>query len=108
MKAEEQLAELERIAKTEGVSVRYETMTGLLQGAGGLCRVRSEYRIIMDRRLKADERVQVIARALAGFPAALEQMPREVRRELGLGQPVRRRPDKNGGGERVGPVVPPE
>lgn len=59
-----QLQELEQLAQTLGVRVCYDAMTGLSSGSGGLCKVRGEWRIIMDRRLKAVERLQVISDAL--------------------------------------------
>jgi hypothetical protein len=62
--AQKQLQELEQLAGTLGVRVSYDAMTGLSQGGGGLCKVRGEWRIIMDRRLKPVERLQVISEAL--------------------------------------------
>ena len=59
-----QLQELEGLAQNLGVRVCYDAMTGLSQGSGGLCKVRGEWRIIMDKRLKAVERLQVISDAL--------------------------------------------
>jgi len=61
---QKQLQELEQLANQLGVRVCYDAMTGLSQGSGGLCKVRGEWRIIMDRRLKAVERLQVISEAL--------------------------------------------
>ena len=62
--AQKQLQELEQLAANLGVRVSYDAMTGLSQGSGGLCKVRGEWRIIMDKRLKAAERMQVISDAL--------------------------------------------
>lgn len=62
--AQKQLQELEQLASNLGVRVSYDAMTGLSQGGGGLCKVRGEWRIIMDKRLKAAERMQVISDAL--------------------------------------------
>jgi hypothetical protein len=59
-----QLQELEHLAQELGVRVCYDAMTGLSQGSGGLCKVRGEWRVIMDRRLKPVERVQVLSEAL--------------------------------------------
>ena len=61
---QKQLQELEHLAQNLGVRVSYDAMTGLSQGGGGLCKVRGEWRIIMDKRLKAVERLQVISEAL--------------------------------------------
>jgi hypothetical protein len=64
MKVQQQLEALERLAQALAVRVSYEPMTGLVQGTGGLCRVRGEPRIIIDRRLKPPERVQILVDAL--------------------------------------------
>jgi hypothetical protein len=61
---QKQLQELEGLAQNLGVRVCYDAMTGLSSGSGGLCKVRGEWRIIMDKRLKAVERLQVISDAL--------------------------------------------
>lgn len=65
--ASKQLTELERLAEELQVRVCYEPMTGRLSGRGGLCKVRGEYRIIMDRRLRPAEKLHVLAGALRGF-----------------------------------------
>jgi hypothetical protein len=70
MKVAEQLAELEALAERLDVRVSYEPMAGLVQNTGGLCRVKGEYRVIIDRRLKAPERVQILAEALGRFDLA--------------------------------------
>lgn len=64
MKVQEQLEALERLAEVVAVRVSYEPMAGLVQRTGGLCRLRGEYRVIIDRRLKPPERVQILAAAL--------------------------------------------
>ncbi len=67
MKVQQQLEVLERLADALGVRVSYEPMAGLVQGTGGLCRVRGEYRAIIDRRLKPPERVQILVDVLRRF-----------------------------------------
>ena len=64
MGPQQQLEELERVAQELHVRVCYEPMAGLVQGTGGLCKVRGEYRVIIDRRLKPSERVSILADAL--------------------------------------------
>ena len=64
MGPQQQLEELERVAEQLQVKVCYEPMAGLVQGIGGLCKVRGEYRVIIDRRLKPSERVSILADAL--------------------------------------------
>jgi hypothetical protein len=82
MDAQEQLAELERLAENLSVQVSYEPMAGLVQGVGGLCRHRGSYRIIIDRRLKPPERVQVIADALRRFNTESHFVSPQVRQLL--------------------------
>jgi hypothetical protein len=82
MKAEEQLSELERLASELDVDVSYEPMGGLVQGVGGLCRVRGRYRIIVDRKLKPPERLQVVADALRRFDTEKHFVSPQVRRLL--------------------------
>jgi hypothetical protein len=42
-------------------------MTGEGMGQGGLCKVRGQWRVIIDRRASPGERVVLLARALARF-----------------------------------------
>ncbi len=82
MNATEQLSELERLADELEVKVSYEPMAGLVQGVGGLCRVRGHYRIIIDRKLKAPERLQVVADALRRFDTQRHFVSPQVRKLL--------------------------
>ena len=45
----------------------YENIGGEL-GAGGLCKVKGEHRVIVDKRATDGEKVTVLAQALAKFP----------------------------------------
>lgn len=81
--AQEQLSELERLAGELDVDVSYEPMAGLVQGVGGLCRVRGRYRIIVDRKLKPPERLQIVADALRRFDTEDHFVSPQVRRLLG-------------------------
>lgn len=63
-KSESLLGRLEETAAALGVQVSYESISASV-GPGGLCRVRGDYRIIVDRRAAAPERVAVIASSLA-------------------------------------------
>ena len=65
--AERTMAALEALAASLSVKVCYEPMAGRVAGAGGLCRLRGEYRIIIDRRLSPRERSQILAQALTRF-----------------------------------------
>ncbi|MCA9654099.1 MAG: hypothetical protein H6712_08655 [Myxococcales bacterium] len=79
MKVQEQLEALERLAEAMSVRVSYEPMAGLVQRTGGLCRVRGEYRIIIDRRLKPPERVQILVDALQRFELGDHEIDPELR-----------------------------
>lgn len=82
MDAAKQLAELEGVADRLGIEVCYQPMAGLVQGIGGLCKVKGRYRVIIDRRLKAPERAQVIVDALAHFDTQSIDVPPPVRKLL--------------------------
>lgn len=66
-KIPELLAELEEAAKTLEVRVTYEAMSGEL-GAGGLCKVKGEWRVIIDKRATPGDRVSILALALSRVP----------------------------------------
>src|SRR5262244_1474489 len=64
MKPEVVLELLEATAEQLKVRVSYEPLqTSVVHG--GLCRVKGEYRIIVDKRASAEERVTTLATALA-------------------------------------------
>ncbi len=100
MKVAEQLRELERVAEELGVRVSYEPMAGLVSGAGGLCRVRGEYRIIIDRRIRPPERINLLADALGRFDSRPLEMPQAIRNLL------ERRASKDAEGPTGGPSGP--
>lgn len=61
------LEALQALADQLSVAVCYETMGAGVSGTGGMCRVRGQYRVIIDRRLGTRERVQILSTALARF-----------------------------------------
>ena len=67
MKVADQLAELEQVAEKKKIRVSYESIGGEL-GAGGLCKVKGEHRVIVDKRATDGEKVTVLAQALSRFP----------------------------------------
>ncbi len=81
MKPEAILQELEEAAKALGVSVSYERILTNV-GVGGLCRVRGEYRVIIDKRASTHDRVATLARALARVGASGGSLSPEVRELL--------------------------
>jgi hypothetical protein len=82
MKVQQQLEALERLADALAVRVSYEPMTGLVQGTGGLCRVKGELRVIIDRRLKPPERVQILLDAMRRFDTSRLELDPEVQQLL--------------------------
>jgi hypothetical protein len=94
MKPEVMLELLEAAAEQLTVRVSYEPLqTSVVHG--GLCRVKGEYRIIVDKRASAEERVTTLAaaittvirkRALLGEPA-IELSPK-LREVLRMHEPA--------------------
>jgi len=78
------LEELEQIADQVGIRVRYDTMTGLCAGKGGLCRVKGGYRLIVDRRTTNHERVGYLVDALARFDLEEMYLSPQARRAIGV------------------------
>jgi hypothetical protein len=69
MKPEVALELLENTAAQLAVRVSYEPLqTSVMHG--GLCKVKGQYRIIVDKRATAEERVITVATALATIVAA--------------------------------------
>ena len=77
----EQLAEaLETAASQLGVKVRYETLAASgPTGGGGLCKVKGEWFIIIDRKTGASERVSILGEALATMDTEPIFLPPKVR-----------------------------
>jgi hypothetical protein len=69
MKPDVMLEQLEAAATQLGVRVSYEQLAAAV-GHGGLCRVRGEYRVIIDKRATPQDRLTTLATALARFDTA--------------------------------------
>jgi hypothetical protein len=82
MKAEQITEVLEQAAAHLGVRVRYETMTGESAGAGGLCKIRGEWTVIIDRKATASDRAAMLLDALVGFDVDSVYLPPEIREAL--------------------------
>ncbi|HLU64668.1 MAG TPA: hypothetical protein VKZ63_00240 [Kofleriaceae bacterium] len=78
MKHEAILEELEAAASALSVKVSYESLQAIM-GAGGLCRVRGEHRIIIDKRAQVGERVATLAQSLAKFDLSGVELSPAVR-----------------------------
>lgn len=81
MKTEVLLELLEGTAEQLGIRVSYEQLQSAVVH-GGLCRVKGEYRIIVDKRATSEERVVTLASALAGFETGELELPAKVREVL--------------------------
>ena len=79
MKPEQMTETLEQAAAQLGVQVRYDTMTGDAAGAGGLCKVKGAWVVIIDRKTPPAERAAMLIEALAGFDTDAVFLPPQVR-----------------------------
>lgn len=61
------LEEFEGACTKLGVALVYAELTGEGMSTGGLCKVKGEWRVIVEKRASTGEKVSVVARALAGF-----------------------------------------
>ena len=82
MKPEQMTEALEQVAAQVGVRVRYETMTGATAGAGGLCKLKGQWTVIIDRRTPAADRAAMLIDALIGFDTDGLYLPPRVREAL--------------------------
>jgi hypothetical protein len=71
MKPDVTLEKLEDAATHLGVKVSYEVL-GAAVGLGGLCKVKGEFRVIIDKRASTEERVTTLAGSLAGVLRRIE------------------------------------
>ena len=80
MKPEQLTEALEAACKQLGMEVRYEPLApGGVSGSGGLCKVKGEYRIIIDKKATSEERVVTLATALATFDTSELELAPKVR-----------------------------
>jgi hypothetical protein len=78
MKPEVLLELLENAADQLGIRLTYENLQSTV-GGGGLCKVKGEFRIIIDRRATSEERVVTIASALSKFDTTELELADKVR-----------------------------
>jgi hypothetical protein len=89
MKAEQLTEILENAAQQLGVKVHYDTLVASgPSGGGGLCKVKGEWRVIIDKKTAPSERASILADALATMDTESIFLPPKVREMLSL----RRRP----------------
>ena len=82
MKPEQITEALEQAAKQLGVQVRYETMTGEVAGSGGLCKLKGQWCVIIDRKVTPTDRAATLTEALAQLDTDGVFLPPEVRDAL--------------------------
>jgi hypothetical protein len=83
MKPEQIVEALENAAATLEVKVRYEALgPSGVTGSGGLCKVRGEWWLIMDKKTTPAERVALLADALARFDTDRLELPPRARDAL--------------------------
>lgn len=90
MKPEQITEALEQAAAQLGVQVRYETMTGEVSGAGGLCKLKGQWCVIIDRKVTPAERAATLTEALAQLDTDAIFLPPEVRDALTAARPASR------------------
>jgi len=78
MKPEALLHELETAASSLSVKVSYEALRTSV-GMGGLCRVKGQYRAIIDKRATPRERLVALAEALARFDTSAAELSAPAR-----------------------------
>lgn len=80
MKPEQITEALETAAAQIGIKVRYETLPpgGVLSG-GGLCRIRGDWNLIVDRKATPSERAAILTDALADFDTDSVFLPPQLR-----------------------------
>jgi hypothetical protein len=81
MKPEVLLEHLENAADQLGIRVSYEPIQSAVVH-GGLCKVKGAYRIIIDKRASAEERVMTLASALSTFETGELELTEKVREVL--------------------------
>lgn len=82
MKPEQITEALEKAATHLGIRVRYETMTGDTAGGGGLCKVKGQWCVIIDRKTPPSDRAAVLVDALSGFNTDDVYLPPQIREAL--------------------------
>ena len=86
MKPEVLLELLKSTAEQLHIKVTYEPLQSTVVH-GGLCRVKGQYRIIIDKRATAEERVTTLATALGRFDITELEVPEQVRELMRVYKP---------------------
>lgn len=86
---ESALEELESVCEKLSIKVVPAELTAEGMSTGGLCKVRGEWLVILDKRAPAGERVSVLARALGSFDLEDVFVSPKVREIIALHAPAR-------------------
>ena len=73
------LTDLEQVAKVLSIKVSYDD---LKTSKGGSCRVMETRRIIINKHLQSNEKINLLARELAHFDLAGLDIPDKVRKKI--------------------------
>lgn len=93
MKAEQMAEALEAAAGQLGVRVKYEPLAvGAVATNGGLCRVRGEWWVLIDRKTSAQERAAILLEALSQLDTDQVFLPPKLREALQARRAARERP----------------
>ncbi|MBW2066750.1 MAG: hypothetical protein JRJ03_17720 [Deltaproteobacteria bacterium] len=66
--ADRLLGQLEELADSLGIAIRYEKLKGEGQASGGgLCKLRGKYFLIVDSKAHTSEKIDILAVSLARF-----------------------------------------
>lgn len=85
MKPDQVVQALQNAALQLNVNVRYETLApgGVLNG-GGLCRLRGQWTVIVDKKAAPTDQASVLIEALAAFEIEGLDLPKNVKHLLML------------------------
>ncbi len=80
MNKESILQQLEELAGRLSIKLTYDSLKeGSINTRGGLCKVAGNYRILVERKLTAKEKVDVIAGSISKFDISRLYIPPEIR-----------------------------
>lgn len=83
MKAEQLTEILEAVATQLGIKVRYEALAASgPTGGGGLCKVKGDWCVIIDKKTAPSERASILTDALATMDTEKVELPAKVRELL--------------------------
>ena len=96
MKPEQLTEALEQAASQLGVVVRYESLAASgVSSSGGLCKVRGEWWVMIDKKTPPADRAAILADALARFDTDALDLPRAAQEMLAMRRALRPR-DRDG------------